>query len=209
MSLWALVPLKTLGQGKTRLMPELPALGRQRLVETMLDRVMGALAGSERVEHIAIVGCDPDQCPPDVLHLQDVGHGLNPALTMASQQLHAAGADELLVMHADLPLVRSEEIDAFILAGRRRGLALASDRHGQGTNAIFLSQPGTFPFRFGRHSLMRHMAAAEASGLRPALSQAPGLLFDVDTAQDLSMLASMQMTVGASISTTCRSLSHG
>lgn len=209
MSLWALVPLKTLGRGKTRLIPELPARSRQQLVETMLARVMGALSASKLVDHIAIVGTNPLHCPPGVLHLQDPGKGLNEALTMSSRQLQATGAEELLVMHADLPLVCTADIDDLIRSGRRGGLALASDRHGHGTNAIYMSQPDILPFSFGHYSLRRHVASAEAAGLTPVLSRAPGLLLDIDTAEDLSMLASMVMPVEPRVSTTRRSLSHG
>lgn len=189
MSCWALVPLKTPGVGKTRLSPGLDSHGRRQLVENMLARVLHALAHSRLVDQVAIVGMDPALCPPGTVHLPDAGNGLNAALAVASQQAQQAGAREVLVLHADLPLVLSEEIDDFILAGRRQRMALASDRHGQGTNALFLGQPAGFAFSFGPHSLARHLALAAAGDLQPALSRAPGLMFDIDTAEDLQALA--------------------
>ncbi|WP_178114723.1 2-phospho-L-lactate guanylyltransferase [Pseudomonas saliphila] len=188
MSCWALIPLKAPSQGKTRLSQTLDSRSRTQLIENMLMRVLAALAGSYLVDRIAIVGMLPDRCRADIRHLPDPGTGLNGALSAASQQLQATGAQELLVLHADLPLLLSEEVDQFILAGRRQGMALASDHHALGTNAIFLSQPDDFAFSFGPHSLTRHLTLAAARNLQPAMNQAPGLMFDVDTAQDLQTL---------------------
>jgi 2-phospho-L-lactate/phosphoenolpyruvate guanylyltransferase len=205
---WALVPVKTPGLGKTRLSPRLGSLERRQLVETMLARVLGALADSHLVDQIAIVGIAPELCPPGVLHLPDAGTGLNGALTVASQQAQRSGACEILVLHADLPLVLGEEIDDFIRSGRRQCMALASDHHGQGTNAIFLSQPADFAFSFGPHSLARHQALAAARGLQPVLSQAPGLMLDIDTAQDLELLAEKAPLLDMSTSIPCWNLPH-
>lgn len=208
MSCWALIPLKTPGLGKTRLSARLSGPDRKQLVETMLAGVLDALTASRYVDHIAIVGMNPQWCPLGVKHIADPGYGLNAALTYGRQQLQTAGARELLVMHADLPLVESSEIDEFILSGRRQQIALASDHHGHGTNALYLRQPEHFTFSFGRQSLARHLAQAEALNLKPARSQARGLLFDLDTVQDLNCLQSLTLPIGRPHSSAHWSLSH-
>lgn len=208
MSCWALIPLKTPGLGKTRLSAQLSGFGRKKLVETMLADVLDALTASRYVDHVAIVGMSSQHCPPGVMHIADPGRGLNAALTHAHQQLQAAGASELLVMHADLPLVESSEIDEFVLCGRRQQIALASDHHGLGTNAIYLRQPQNFAFSFGRHSLARHMAQAEALNLKPALNKARGLRFDLDTVQDLNCLQNVTLPFGRPQPSAHWSLSH-
>ncbi|MGO1499910.1 MAG: 2-phospho-L-lactate guanylyltransferase [Marinobacter sp.] len=208
MSCWALIPLKTPGLGKTRLSARLSESGRKKLVETMLGEVLDALAASHHVDYVAIVGMSPQHCPPGVMHIADPGRGLNAALTHARNQLRAAGASELLVMHADLPFVESSEIDDFILCGRRQQIALASDHHGLGTNAIYLRQPENFAFNFGCHSLARHITQAEALNLKPALSKARGLLFDLDTVQDLNSLQNVTLPFGRPQPSAHWSLSH-
>ena len=190
----ALIPLKTLGLGKTRLSPDLCSGHRKQLVEAMLGTVINALTASTLVDRIAIVGMDPLQCPTDVLHLVDPGQGLNSALTFGRQQLQQLGSDELLIIHADLPLASAAEIDDFIRAGRLHGMALASDRHGTGTNALFMVPNPNFRFCFGEHSLTRHLEQAAACGLRPALNQARGLMIDIDTPQDLNLLLRADQT---------------
>ena len=205
---WALIPLKTPGLGKTRLSGRLSSEDRKQLVETMLSGVIDALTASRLVDNIAIVSMSAEHCPAGVLHISDPGKDLNGALTYASQQLQMIGARELLVIHADLPLIDSNDIDSFINAGRQQQIALASDHHGMGTNAIYLRQPENFTFSFGYGSLARHLSQAEERGLKPAFSQARGLQFDLDTEQDLHCLNTINLPHNRPQSPAHWSLSH-
>lgn len=205
---WALIPLKTPGLGKTRLSDRLSSDDRKQLVETMLIGVIDALTSSRLVDNIAIVSMSALHCPPGVLHISDPGTGLNDALTHASQQLQLAGARELLVIHADLPLIDSRDIDTFISAGRPQQIALASDHHGTGTNAIYLQQAENFSFNFGHDSLARHLSQAAERGLTPAFNQTRGLQFDLDTEQDLHCLNNITLSHSHPQSPALWSLSH-
>ncbi|MBD5802692.1 2-phospho-L-lactate guanylyltransferase [Azoarcus sp. Aa7] len=188
MSCWALVPLKARRLGKSRLAGVLDEAARASLVQSMLERVLAALADAREIERIAVVCCEPERVPPGVLSLPDSGQGLNDALAAGASRLWARGADELLVIHADLPLVRAADIDRFVRCGRSQGMALAADRHGTGTNALFVASVMDFSFRFGAHSLSRHLAAAHARGIAPALPELDSLAFDIDTPADLACL---------------------
>ena len=70
-----------------------------------------------------------------------------------------------------------------------RGLvALVTDRHGRGSNALLLSPPGIIEPAFGPDSRAAHRAAAEAAGAR--WLELPGpLSLDVDTPADLLVAA--------------------
>lgn len=103
MTCWALVPLKMPGQGKTRLRSVLSPSLRKSLVISMFEHVVAALSDSDSIDCIAIVGSTPPQCSADVFLLDDPGRGLNAALSTASVELRTRGAEELLVIHADLP----------------------------------------------------------------------------------------------------------
>lgn len=189
MSCWALVPLKQRQLGKTRLAGVLGIEARARLIQSMLSAVIDAISRAHTVDHIAIVTAEEETARAGVLTLPDRGHGLNGALADATATLVALGAQELLVMHADLPLVRPDEIDTFVCAGRARGMAVAPDRHGAGTNALFLTLPSRLRFCFGERSLDLHLAAARGLGIDPALTELPGFALDIDTPGDLACLA--------------------
>lgn len=194
MSCWALIPLKTPGCGKTRLRSKLSSADRKELAEVLLTKVLNALVASRLVDKIAIVTTSAIHCPTGVVHIVDPETNLNDAITHGSQQLATAGAEEMLVIHADLPLIQSNDIDTFIAAGRRQKIALASDHHGTGTNAIYLNPLDEFRFNFGRNSFKQHCLLAKRLGLTPALNQARGLQFDLDTLDDLEYLQNEVLT---------------
>jgi len=188
MSCWALLALKPFDCGKSRLARVLSPAQREALIRTMLDRVIHALAGSRHIAGIAIVTQEMGTLPAAVLALPDRGLGLNQAIASGKRTLMALGAGELLVLHPDLPLLVSDEIDAFIARGRHTGLALAPDRHDNGTNALFLSLPKEFDFCFGTISFERHLSEARKRGLDPTIVRLPGLGLDIDEPPDLAAL---------------------
>lgn len=192
MSCWALLAVKQPGQGKERLSAVLSPLQRRQLVKGMLERMLGVLQQSRALCGVAIV--TPDAAALGLTAskrlrlIDDPGGGLNAALTFAARQLEGDGVDELLLLHADLPLVSTGEIDQFIARGRRQGLLLASDARRQGSNALYLPLPCDFTFHFGSDSLQRHLAEAQRKSLPIAVADYPGLTFDIDEPVDLAQL---------------------
>lgn len=187
MSCWALVALKAPAAAKGRLAETLNAAERSRLVALMFDKVLHALRAAQSIAGIAVVTADPLQAE-GVTVIVDPGRGLNEALAHGARELAARGVDELLVLHADLPLATGAEIDRVVAAGRERGLAIAPDKLGQGTNALYVPLPAPFPFRFGADSCRLHLAEAARLGKPVAQLALPGLAFDVDEPQDLERL---------------------
>lgn len=186
MTTWALIPLKAPSLAKQRLAGCLAPRERRLLVARMAARVIAALRGAHLIDAIAVTS--PEPVGPGLVWIPDHAGDLNAALGAARDQLVAQGARELLVLHADLPWLTAAEVDAFVSAGRASGLALAPDRHGRGTNALFSAPPARIEFSFGAGSLARHQAAARALGIAPAQHQARGLAWDVDEATDLQHL---------------------
>lgn len=175
----ALVPVKDSRSAKSRLAGTLTWPQRRRLSQIMLDHVLDAL---RQVEDIELIGVVSRHVPSDgaVSWLRDKGKGLNAELTRARQ---AWGGNDILVIHADLPLVTADEIRALLNAAEESGRAIAPDRHGSGTNAVAVKAGQAFHFRFGRDSLERH-----SIDLHPASIVRPGLAVDVDNAEDLGQV---------------------
>jgi 2-phospho-L-lactate guanylyltransferase len=116
-------------------------------------------------------------------------HGLNEALTQAATHVAASGAEALLVLPADLPLVTPDDIDALIaVLGPQPSVVLAASRDG-GTNALLVRPPLALPFLYGPNSLARHMEAARQRGIGVEAVRSPGLMLDVDQPDDLTLLA--------------------
>ena len=184
----ALVPVKRRDAAKLRLAARLSPTERLALSRAMLAAVVEALAGSAPVGEVVFVSSERDTIPERHRVLPDPGGGLNAALESARALIAAEGADEILVLPADLPLVTSSDVDAIIARGRAAGFAMAGDRAGTGTNALFLPTLAPIAFRFGIDSLARHLAEAQRAGFPGVVVDLPGLAFDVDTPEDLDRL---------------------
>lgn len=198
---WALVPLRGLEDAKTRLGGELDAEERRELVIEMASRTLAAARDAGAITGTVLVTADP--AAADLAHtfgaraIVQLLPGLNAALREARGVAVEAGATAVLIIPIDLPAVSAEALDALIAAAATvaagpdggldadRPVVLAvPDRHGSGTNALFLSPPRIIEPLFGEASFAAHRAAAHAAGARFVTVGGP-LTLDVDTAADL------------------------
>lgn len=173
----ALVPLKPPGARKGRLAERLSAQERERLSHHLFERTVATLAAVPAIGPIHLLSADrPDGWAAG--WFRDAGRGLNPELEAARAAL---GAEPLVVIHADLPLVAPADIAALLARAEVQGMAIAPDRHGEGTNAVALARAPGFRFAFGPGSYARHRAQAGAG----ARVDRAGLALDCDTPDDL------------------------
>ena len=110
MTCWALLAVKPPHLGKSRLASVLSGAQRERLIRVMLARVLDALDAAEEIDQIAVVTPATELLPRGVIALDDPGGGLNHALGAGRRALIARGADEVLVLHADLPSLSAAAI---------------------------------------------------------------------------------------------------
>ena len=176
MSWRALVPLKGAGGRKTRLATRLDAAARDRLALAMFDHVATTLVAAG-VAVTALSPVRPDGWAGD--WLRDEAGDLNAALDGAGALL---GQRRLAIVHADLPFLTGDDVQALLAAADEAGLAFAPDRHGTGTNAIAIADGLPLPFRFGPDSLAASIAAA---GRACRIVCRDGLACDLDTPDDL------------------------
>jgi 2-phospho-L-lactate/phosphoenolpyruvate guanylyltransferase len=185
MSCWSITAVNSLSSCKTRLAGRLSPQRRIELVSSMLGHVLSVLSRAHGVDRVAVVSPERTALPESVIAFADPGGGLNEALTATALEARRRGADRLVLVHADLPLLEPEEVTALIEASAANGLAIAPDRHGRGTNALCLTWPPAIRLEFGPESFRKHLAQAAARGLSPAVVRLPGLAFDLDEPDDL------------------------
>ena len=181
-----LVPVKALAEAKGRLAPTVGPLQRRLLAIAMFEDVVAALQAVPGLDKPVVVspdrevwrradamGCRVVEEPP--------GPGdLNSALAAAA----AAGDGEaLLVVAADLPLASAAGLE-LVLAAAGAPVAVVPSHDGNGTNVLAWRDPSSFAPSFGRDSAGRHLAVPGAVRV-----DEPGLALDVDTAEDLGLVA--------------------
>jgi len=182
---FAIIAVKERVRCKTRLDGLLGSAGRRDLACAMLARVLEVAQASPLVGAVLVVSPERDRVPDEVPVLRDAGNDLNAAMEAGRREALARGATELVLLPADLPLLRAADLCRLVLAGRRSGVAIAPDRHGSGTNGLYLAATVPLPFRFGPGSRALHEAEARRLGLRARLVRTHGLQSDLDTAEDL------------------------
>jgi 2-phospho-L-lactate guanylyltransferase len=176
----ALVPVKGFNAAKRRLAPALDPSERAHLARTMAEHVLGAV----RPLVAAVVCDDPEVAEWAVAHgallLEEPGLGLNGAVTAGVEALAAAGADEVLVVHADLPLA-----SGLANLGGLGGVTLVPDRRDDGTNVVCMPSRCGFHFSYGPGSFGRHCDEAIRLGFEPRVVREPVLAWDVDVPADI------------------------
>ncbi len=187
----AIIPVRGFADGKSRLTPPYTLDARAALIAAMLRHVVGAARASGAVRRVVVVSPDAavrvlaEECGAETLAQQTTG--LNPALDEGRDDAMRHGADALLILHADLPHLRPDDLVALVamMPETLPAAVLAPDRHETGTNALLLAPPDALPFLFGTDSFACHRAAAIARGVAFAVFRAPGIAADVDTPDDV------------------------
>jgi 2-phospho-L-lactate guanylyltransferase len=189
----AVVPVRSLRHGKTRLSPVLGKEARETLQRAIADRVVTAAVDSGLIETILVVSPESEalewagQCGPVVVAVAQPERrpGLNGAIDAGREWALDRGASTLVSLFADLPLIVPHDIRG--LMARNEPVVLGADRRGEGTNALLLRLAGRgseFRFAFGDGSLAKHLKEARRLGLNATLYDAPGIAFDLDTPDD-------------------------
>jgi len=187
----AILPVKSFGAAKQRLMPALGAGSRQALARAMFSDVLASLQRVESLEAVAVVTADPDAEAAArggrALVLRDTAQaGQSAAASTGIEHAVAEGFERVLLVPGDTPLLDPAEVESLLAIPR--AVSIVPDRHGTGTNALVLSPPDAIAPSFGPGSLKRHVAAAKAAGVTSAVEEIPTLMLDVDTGDDLSAL---------------------
>lgn len=188
--LWTLIPAKSFAQSKRRLAGLLSEAERAALSAALLARTVRMASSAFPECPVVVVATDTEVAHAALAAgasraITPHAQGLNPQLAEAAAQVPAG--DDLLVLHADLPLLCAEDLTR--LAMTPGPVVIAPDHRGEGTNALLLRGPDRF-FGFGTGSCARHQAEARARGLAATLlpgsdpGPGPGLARDLDDAED-------------------------
>jgi 2-phospho-L-lactate guanylyltransferase len=191
----AIVPVGQLEGAKSRLGDTLDAEERHELALDMLDRTVGAALSTATIDETVVVSPDRDvlirAADQGARTLLQRSQGLNRGLREARDDAIAGGADAIVIVPIDLPLISSaalEELLAPLTAVAERPLViLAPDRHGRGTNGLVVAPPDAIEFGFGGDSRAAHAACADETGARYVEVDGP-LGLDIDTPEDLLLV---------------------
>lgn len=201
MTIWAIVPVKPLRRGKSRLAGALSEDERAELNQSLLQHTLKTLADIRELEQVLVVSRDPHALTIARQHgartVRENGQPLlNMALARATVVAKIHATRGVLILPADLPLISREDVLTLIgKAGEPPVVVIAPDRHGRGTNALLISPSGLIEYDFGENSFQRHCERAKEAGARLEIVDLPSLGLDLDLPEDLEIIRELEKTI--------------
>jgi 2-phospho-L-lactate/phosphoenolpyruvate guanylyltransferase len=200
MTIWAIVPVKPLRRGKSRLAGALSEDERTELNRALLQNTLKTLSDIKELEEVLVISRDPS-----VLTIarnygartvrEDGQPELNTALKRATVVAQVYATRGVLVLPADLPLISREDILTLIeRASDPPVVVIAPDRHEKGTNALLISPSGLIEYDFGINSFQRHCERVRNAGARLEIVNLPSLGLDLDVPEDLELIRKLELT---------------
>jgi len=193
MALWAIVPVKPLRRGKSRLSGVLSLEARTALNHYLLSNTLETLATVPEIEHSLVVSRDPEaltiarEYGARTVQEQGSPH-LNVALTRATMVAISHSVQGVLIVPADLPLLTADDIRTVASKGNDPPVVVITpDRHHKGTNALLISPPGLIRYEFGPGSFQLHCSQAEKAGARLEICERVSVALDIDLPEDLEL----------------------
>ena len=187
-TVFAIIPVKPLEEGKSRLESLLGSAQRQKLNAFLMQQTFAKAEAFPGPARTIVVSASADVLASATalgfVPVREKAEGLNEALAEATQQAMLLGATGAFILPVDLPMVRSEDLKAAIIGVGRNACALAPDRHRSGTNWLYVSPLQTKLYRFGPNSFQRHLRQAELCGLDLKIVEDDRFAFDIDRPED-------------------------
>jgi 2-phospho-L-lactate guanylyltransferase len=193
MTIWAIVPVKPLRRGKSRLSGVLGLEARTALNHYLLSNTLEILSTIPEIEHSLVVSRDPEALTIareyGARTVQEQGSPqLNIALTRATMVALSHSVQGILIVPADLPLLTAEDIQEVIKRAVNPPVVVVTpDRHQKGTNALLVSPPGLIQYEFGQDSFQKHCLSAKKSGARLEICTRRSVALDIDLPEDLEL----------------------
>src|SRR5271157_4211678 len=193
MTLWAIVPVKPLRRGKSRLAGTLSEDERAELNRILLEHTIQTLTNLTEIEQVLVVSRDSAALAlardlgARTVQEDDGAPNLNTALKRATVVAQVYASRGVLIVPADLPLLNHEDVEALLARAVN-----PPDRHQKGTNALLLSPSNIIEYDFGEGSFERHCRRTKQAGARLEVVNLPSLELDLDLPEDLELIRKME-----------------
>jgi len=121
--------------------------------------------------------------------VEETPSGQNPAARLGIEAAVERGANAVLLLSSDLPLIDAGVVDRLLswADGLPRPVVVAVPATGRGgTNGLYLAPPDVIDLHFGDDSLVKFESDARDRGVRFEVYESPELALDVDEPSDLA-----------------------
>ena len=191
---WVVVLIKDFDSAKERLRPAMGTKSRRRLARRTAHLAVAAAGAGDRV--LVVTGSEEvgemaASWGATVL-LEQREEGQNAAAERGIAHARAGGADAVLLLSSDLPLVTKDAIRTLLQVASKYQppVVVAVPAIGRGgTNALYVWPPDAVAMHFGDDSLAKFREDAEARGVRFVVHHSDAIALDLDEPSDLERLS--------------------
>ena len=192
--IFAILPVKSPRNAKQRLAGFLDVEQRQTLARILYRQTLAALCQAERIDRVVVATSDieiADHARRSGALVFEENEQVSHSVSADSACLRAMemGASTVLLVPIDVPTVKPDDftrLAAVSNPGARPGLIVVPSSDGTGTNALVRTPPNCIESRFGPGSFRAHLDQALARGIPANVMRLPGLMFDIDTPEDVT-----------------------
>lgn len=196
--IFALLPVKSPRNAKQRLGSLLDPEQREALARAMFEEMLEKVAAARGIDRVMVVTSDAAaarharRCGALVFEEEEQRSHSHSA-DAATRRAIELGADAVALLPIDVPLATVAEIERLVRMNGRAGCAspllrIVPSADGTGTNALVRTPPDVIPSCFGPGSFFAHLEKARAREVPVEVLRPPGLVFDVDTPEDVAEL---------------------
>jgi len=194
--IFAILPVKSPRNAKQRLKEFLTVEQRETLARMLYAQTLAALCQAEGIDRVAVVTSDAETAGharrAGALVLEEneqVSHSVSAdAACLRAMEL---GASTAVLVPIDIPTVTPADFSRLAASARASacsGVIVVPSCDGTGTNALARTPPDCIESRFGPGSFQAHLDQARSKGLPADVLRVPGLMFDLDTPEDVARL---------------------
>jgi len=192
-STWVIVLIKDFDSAKQRLEPALGPKARRDLARRNAQLAVRAAAAGDRV--LVVAGSEEVAAlargwGAEVL-AEPRQEGQNVAAARGIAKAVDGGADAVMLLSSDLPLVTVEAVRDVLESATRLDapVAIAVPAVGRGgTNALYLRPPHAVALHFGSDSLAKFRQEAQSLGVTFVVHHSDAMALDLDEPGDLARL---------------------
>lgn len=188
----AIVPIKTLRFGKSRLSSILDDTERLHLIKLLISTTIFELKKSSFIHPIILVSNDNEVREiaknEDLIFLYENNPGVNNAIKMADSYCVNEGYNSNIIIPHDIPFLTSESIDEICKKSfsYKKCIFICPSLRMDGTNILLRKPLNLIQTSYDNNSYYTHLALGKQSGVFCESITLKNLMFDIDEMSDLS-----------------------
>jgi len=194
--IFAILPVKNPKNAKQRLKGFLAVEQRETLARLLYRQTLAALGQAEGIDRVVVVTSDVEvaehaRCSGALVFEENEQVSHSASADAACLRAMELGASTVLLVPIDVPTVTPADFSQLAASARLGlppGLTVVPSSDGAGTNALVRTPPDCIESRFGPGSFRAHLDQALSKGFQAEVRHIPGLMFDIDTPEDVAEL---------------------